>query len=340
MPRTMPRVDERERRLPGVAPPDGDGGLAVSRMMARVFTRDALTGLGCFGRCGWLDECLARAGWLEALTGDESCADVFERLYSHLLENYRCEYVFKNALAAALLARRRRARSRLLAELEVGTGARRARADLALFDHTSTVFEVKTELDSFRRLDRQLDAYRGSFDRIYVVTSESQAAKLEQCVAAEVGIMVLTARHALRRVRPSASHVGRVSAAGLFGCLRREEYCRIIELEFGRVPRAGNCHIWEECRRLFLRLDGPTAHKRWVAELRARRGGQHYEEYVAALPPSLKLLGLTQPLSGVMRRKILSALGSRYRPAAGESRRAPATGAQGDDWSEDDSLPF
>jgi hypothetical protein len=95
---------------------------------------------------------------------DLRLSDIFEAVYEILLQNYRCEYIFKNTLMQNwFLSRHSTDRSFITDEFRVG----KSRVDLALFSKTSVAFEIKTEFDSPKRLPSQSNAYMKVFDLIY-----------------------------------------------------------------------------------------------------------------------------------------------------------------------------
>ena len=66
----------------------------------------------------------------------------------------------------------------------------------------AVVYEIKTELDTFERLESQICDYYKAFDHVCVVTSESQAEDLLIRFGDNpVGIYVLNDRNSLRRLK-------------------------------------------------------------------------------------------------------------------------------------------
>ena len=80
----------------------------------------------------------------------------------------------------------------LLTELNVG----KSKADLVVINGTTTVYEIKTELDSTARLEGQLSDYIQVFDRVNVITCESKVKNIEKIINSDsrfqnVGIYLL-----------------------------------------------------------------------------------------------------------------------------------------------------
>lgn len=76
---------------------------------------------------------------------------------------------------------------------EVIYGLEQRQADLiAINDLGTIVFEIKSELDDFRRSHLQLQAYRSVFDFQYIVTTENHLAKAESLISNSDGLILLT----------------------------------------------------------------------------------------------------------------------------------------------------
>jgi hypothetical protein len=248
---------------------------------------------------------LTQSGYAGLLEDSVTLAGLFESLYDFLKRNYRCEYVYKNALAnKILLGRHSLATSTLLTELRVEN----SKADVVILNGTSCVYEIKTELDSLDRLEGQLRSYRKVFDKIYVVTHESQLGKLRRVLRDDVGILVLTERYRFHEAREALSNKSNVDAASIFDCLRQSEYRDIIEREYGFVPDVPNTRIYAECKKLFARLDPVMAHEDMVDALKSRSPNRALATLVDAVPHSLKLLSVVTDLTARQRASFVSAL--------------------------------
>jgi hypothetical protein len=128
------------------------------------------------------------------------------------------------------------------------------KADVVILNGTSSVYEIKTELDSFDRLGRQLNAYRKVFDRIYVITHKSQIPKVEQLTDKQIGLIHLSEDNTFTTVRESTSNMNNIDPKVAFSCFRQKEYCQLILREYGYVPDVPNTRIYRECRDLAAKL--------------------------------------------------------------------------------------
>jgi hypothetical protein len=166
-------------------------------------------------------------------------SDIFESVYEILLQNYRCEYVFKNTLMQNwFLSRHSTDHSFITDEFRVG----KSRVDLALFSKTSFAFEIKTEFDSPTRLPSQSNAYMKVFDYIYIVTTSSMLPKLK--IPKSVGILQLEKSGSFKTVRDSESHANKTGLLMAFNCLWQSERLEIVETNSKPIKKLPNSEIY------------------------------------------------------------------------------------------------
>jgi hypothetical protein len=246
-----------------------------------------------------------------AATGlDEACRALplqraFEHAYAALLDSYRCEYLYKNAIASKILLGKHSLRTAgMLSELQVQD----CKLDLLLVNGQTVAYEIKTELDSPDRLFNQLSTYQRAFECVYVVTHESCAARFTSDLPLGVGILQLSSRYTLNQVRQAETDYSRLDPGVMFNILRRDEYVPIIRKHFGAIPMVPNTLIYTECRRLFLELPLPTICTEMSAALheRAHRALAVSQQDAETAPHSLTL----HVLSGNIDRKRYEALSS------------------------------
>lgn len=95
---------------------------------------------------------------------NDSLRDWFDFFYSLLIKQYPCEYVYKNAIATELYLTGRHSLNESLLTSEFRSG--KSRADVVIVNGTTTVYEVKSEFDSLKRLEGQLLDFKNIFDCI------------------------------------------------------------------------------------------------------------------------------------------------------------------------------
>lgn len=69
-------------------------------------------------------------------------------------------------------------------ELNIGE----CRADLCKINGKSTVYEIKTDLDSFKRLDKQIQEYSSIFEEVYIICSEKKINEILNIIPDFVGL--------------------------------------------------------------------------------------------------------------------------------------------------------
>lgn len=212
-------------------------------------------------------------------------SDWFNFFYHLLLSRYRCEYVYKNVITTKLyLGCEDLQKSLLTTELRVGE----SRADVVILNGTSTVYEIKSEYDSFDRLDGQLENYRRVFDLIVIVTTQEKAEPVSDRIPESVGIMSLGEQGELNVLREPSSNKANTDPGKVFDCMRKAEFCAAIRKAFGEIPSVPNSWIYREARQQFCQIDPPRAHDLMVEQLRQRGKRKPFVDLVNSAPESLK----------------------------------------------------
>jgi hypothetical protein len=275
-----------------------------SRLLARIFTRPVMESVARRGCARDIVDKLARLQ--VGARREHSCvADLLDAGLNELGRDYRCEYVYKAAIASRIVFGKHSPRTASLAiELNVAGSI----VDAAVFNGTSTAYEIKTEFDSPVRLTTQTPAYLRAFDRVNLVTHPALADKYAALLDPRVGIYVLSKDDSLSERRCAVSDVSRVEPSVVFRMLRRAEYMAVVVKHFGPQPSLPNGLVDAHYLSLFGQLSSEQAHRALVAAMRARTTDAESVEYLRALPRSLRALGYATPLSAPQRRQLLTAL--------------------------------
>lgn len=280
--------------------------LEHSRQISRVFSRPVLERIARSGEASDVARELMSLG-VTCKRDGAAVGDLFEASLAVMESSYRCEYVYKAAIANRIVFGRHSPRTSSLAiELAVGNSI----VDAAVFNGTSTAYEIKTEFDSHRRLTTQTQDYLRAFDRVYVVTHPVLAERYESLVDPRIGILCLTGKGSLTELRPAIGDPLRVEPAAVFRMLRRQEFMDIVHAHFGPQPTLPNGLLHEHYRELFEMLSGDEAHEGLVGAMRARTTDGESVSFIQALPKSLRALAYATPLSRPQRRRVLDALAS------------------------------
>jgi hypothetical protein len=253
------------------------------------------------------EDVTARLAPLAALDAPSTATlgERFEEAHRRLVASYRSEYVFKNTLVSKIVfGKHRPATASAILEMPMGD----SEADLLVLNGTSTVYEIKTDLDQFTRLNGQLRDYCTRADRVYVVTSDARAAAAETLVPNHVGILALKRSGALSTVRLATSNLDQIRHEHLFRMLRRNEAQALLHSRIGYTPDVPTGHLSERMRALFGELDIAEAHRLVVTQLRQRGRAAASLTSAVGFPTSLRALAYGAELSGVGRGRLLRRL--------------------------------
>jgi len=172
---------------------------------------------------------------------NRSINSVLAGFYHQLESGYRNEYIFKNALLnQELLSKHCLSNTTVLNEFRIGTSI----ADFVLLNGEIRIFEIKTDLDNFEKLDKQIQDYRKFANRIYIVVSERNAELLTiDFRNSSIGIIGYTDENSLRTIKRARVDNSKLDHEVLFKTLRKPEYLGLIQKRFGAVPEAPNTRI-------------------------------------------------------------------------------------------------
>jgi len=258
--------------------------------LGRVFSPIVLDSLALKGYSPYLSEVCINSGLLERVDPATTLGEFFDWVYNLLFKNYRNEYIYKNVIAnKILLGKHSLNTSQLLTEFRVG----RSKADVVLLNGASTVYEIKSQYDSFARLEKQMRAYFEIFDYINVITSSSQVKKLDSILPDKAGILVLTNRNTISTIREPKSNKENLNPDILFDSLRKAEYMRIIKEYYGAVPDVPNTQIYRECKRLFCEIPPVYAHDLTIKILKARNNSKRLKDFIDKAPSSLSAYAMS-----------------------------------------------
>lgn len=245
-------------------------------------------------------------GWQElSRFSGQTIAEIYDSAWMVIRKFYRNEYVYKNEVANRIVFGRHNPRT---AGLHVELPVAGSIADLAIYNGTSTAYEIKTDLDSATRLPTQSQSYLQAFDKFYVVVSERNLYKYQSNLHENVGLLTLTKRGSLREVKKALSNLAGVDHLAMYQCLRQAEKVNIAEIISGQKISLPNGLIYQHCLSLFEKVSVQTAHRLYVEQMRARQTDIKMQSFVKSLPYSLRVLGYATPLSEKKRKVVIEKL--------------------------------
>jgi len=174
--------------------------------------------------------------------------EILQFIYKELLEKYKSEYLYKNALLNKLLLGKYSIyTTTVINEFKVG----RSIADFVLLNGEAKIFEIKTEYDSLEKLDKQLSDYKQFANKVYIVTNSKFINKLLADYSdTTIGIIEYTENNTLKEIQPAKENSLSFNHNAIFKTLRKQEYLDIIQEHFGVIPDVPNTRIFRESLKL------------------------------------------------------------------------------------------
>ena len=144
-------------------------------------------------------------------------------------------------------------------------------ADFIIVNESATVYEIKTALDNFDRLESQISDYSRAFAKASVVIpAEKLDSLLQKIDDSKIGIVIET--NGLFSVyREPVADVSHLSHRAIFGILRKTEYSAIIKQRFGALPEVSDFEYYETCCALFSQIPMQEAYQLFVNALKKRK---------------------------------------------------------------------
>ncbi|NIJ44186.1 hypothetical protein FHR24_000625 [Wenyingzhuangia heitensis] len=179
--------------------------------------------------------------------------ELFEGVYNQLLTSYRNEYIYKNVLINKKLIQKYSLENTIvLDEFKIGNSI----ADFVLLNGNARVFEIKTELDSLNKLEKQINDYYSFATEVYIVTSSKHIQKIVEAYKdSTIGIIELTKRNSLKEIKSAQNYSKELDYSVIFKSLRKNEYINVLKDNFIKIPSVPNTLFFKECYRLSRKID-------------------------------------------------------------------------------------
>ena len=213
--------------------------------------------------------------------------DAIKYFYKCLKNEHQNEYYYKNKLLNHLLIDKKKLHLySALTELPIMN----SKADFIVMDEKNqgTVYEIKTDLDTLQRLERQLTDYYKAFNYIYIVVGKHHVEELENILKdTSVGIIELTDNGEFVYKKKACFNNKYISFDALFRLLRKKEYESIILKYFGKLPQTTDFVYYQTCYRLLETMDINVFKSEVHSLLRNRNLIKNSEEYFKNVPKEL-----------------------------------------------------
>lgn len=236
-----------------------------SIVLNRFFTRNTFKQLIDEGSSATYSSVIRRYIMDESNKTNGEC---ISEIYCYLKSNYQNEYYYKNTLLNKLLLGIHSPKTTIaLTEVPIAG----SKADFILINGKAVVYEIKTALDNFERLEGQLEDYYKAFSRVVVVTAEQHYEELKKRLKdSPAGIYVLTSKGTLSIKKEPIEYTAALSKTTMFKILRKGEYENIIKSVYGKLPKVTQFEYYRSCQVLFESLSIEEAYKLFTAEIKKR----------------------------------------------------------------------
>lgn len=204
--------------------------------------------------------------WLDE---NKSCFDYLRHVYKVLEENYQNEYIFKNTFLNTELSKpplkedTKNPDVKWFNEFKVGNSI----ADLAMFNGKSIAFEIKTEMDSCKRLEAQIKSYTKIFNQVYLIIPES---KLSTYARYDVGIITFNPNQKKFKHRKQ-SPTYTINPDAIMNILHTSEYRSIVRQHYYSLPKNINSfNQFELCSKLIKDIPIKKLNKYFIHHIKQR----------------------------------------------------------------------
>ena len=145
-------------------------------------------------------------------------------------------------------------------------------ADMVMFNGTTRVFEIKTELDTDKRLLSQLEDYRKLFRECYLVVYRDCIDKFAN-IDSEVGLIALSVergRVKLETIRDSAVNYS-IDYRTLIRSLRMGEYKELVRRYLGYLPEMSSFSAFDVCEEIMATIPEEQLHSLFLEIMKERK---------------------------------------------------------------------
>lgn len=244
-----------------------------SRIINRFFTKKVLADLIQTGS----NEVYSTAVKRYIVDPDEKTnGKIISEIYAYLKDDYRNEYYYMNTLLNKLIVG--------IHSVNTTTALSQVRiadhiADFVMINGVGKVYEIKSELDNFDRLNDQLLDYFKAFSYVSVLASEHELTHVEDVLdqlgelGESVGIYALSERDTIfskSKGREPKEYNDCLNYRCLFTLLRKREYENVLLTFFKEIPKVPPVFYFDACLEQFCKIPILTAQELVYKELKKR----------------------------------------------------------------------
>lgn len=273
--------------------------------LSRLFSPTLLTNLSSNQGNKLLTSIIQDSGLLDVHTVDSTIAEYLDIAYAEMSKTYRNEYIYKNTIANKILLGRHSLNTATMhTEFRVG----KSKADALILNGTSHIYEIKTELDTLDRIEKQLADYIEFAEYVSVVSSQSHIEKLQSLLPDQVGLIELTKRNTLKTIRKAKSGKAKLNYSKIFDSLLMSEYTAITKKVSGKIPEVSNALMFQECKKIFSSFNIDLYHDLVIKTLKSRNMDTQKRDFILSVPVCLKATAISTRMSNPQRAALLNSL--------------------------------
>jgi len=252
---------------------------------SRLFSAKVIQELARKGKSPIFSRLVKESKLIDFFDKSKNISHIFDLAF-HLLERqeYRNEYTYKVALIRKiLLGIHSLNTASMINEFRIGS----SKADIVILNGTGTVYEIKSERDSLRRLKDQLTSYLNVFASVNVLAGKNHLREIIDTVPEEVGILFLSDRFQISTVREPNNDPSRTNSIQIFDSLTTLEAGMIINdlgLDLPVVPNIKRHNIY---KKIFSEINPEMAHSSMIKILKKTRTLSLFNEFIHDIPFSL-----------------------------------------------------
>ncbi|WP_445403255.1 sce7726 family protein [Acinetobacter vivianii] len=277
--------------------------LSNAKLMASAFSKSVLNDLSKRGKSKKFDLIVNSLKDLDV--NGKTYAEIYDYFYEKMIKNYRNEYIYKNAIANKIVLGRHKYKKVSYFTEQFIWGAI---ADVVVANGTTTAYEIKTEYDSFIRLDNQVNIYSKVFDHVNIVIPESKINALLKVVPENIGIIVLSDKFTLQNFRNSESNMDNLSKEMMITLLHAQDKKNILFEYFGVELDYNILETYRKEKAYLLSLSKFVLHNEILKSMHKRQYDEQRKDLVLKSPESLRSILISANYSKPMMSSVFNTL--------------------------------
>lgn len=217
----------------------------------------------------------------------DNISNVVAKSYKVLFNNYPIEYIYKNEIIEQIFKKHDIETSVAIMEFAI----LRSKLDVLLLNGNFHAYEIKTELDTLDRLDKQLEDYQNVCEKITVVVSENKLKRIQDILPSHIGISVFSNKQ-IYQEREAQSNIDNIKLECLFNTITSKEIHFIIEKYYQEKISVENWFFRDTAKPLYCSIPKTEALKFTIEAMKVHRDKKHFKDFIADthLQPMLTLL--------------------------------------------------